>query len=141
MAKRLSLDELMLKPMPNKKQKTGVEIILEKSKEVVVNDTGDAAGEEHLEINESETVTKHEVKIVEKLDKNFDRASIFKRLQSKNVFSVKKPIPISQVTEELVETALEPVKEQSEEEEEENFKKKKEKKKNVKKKIIKLKSC
>ena len=116
MAKRLSLDELMLKPMPNKKQKTGVEIILEKSKEVVVNDTGDAAGEEHLEINESETVTKHEVKIVEKLDKNFDRASIFKRLQSKNVFSVKKPIPVSQVAEDLVETALEPVKEQSEKE-------------------------
>jgi hypothetical protein len=116
MAKRLSLDELMLKPMPNKKQKTGVEIILEKSTEVVVNEHAD---EETLEINESETVTKHEVKIVEKLDKNFDRVSIFKRLQSKNVFSVKKPIPVSQVAEELVETALEPVKEQSEKEEEE----------------------
>ena len=118
MAKRLSLDELMLKPMPNKKQKTGVTIILEKSTElVVINDTGDVAGEEHLEINESETVTKHEVKIVEKFDKNFDRASIFKRLQSKNVFSVKKPIPISQVAEDLVETALEPVKEEEEDEE------------------------
>jgi len=118
MAKRLSLDELMLKPMPNKKQKTGVEIILEKSKEVVINDTGEATGEETLEINESETVTKHEVKIVEKLDKNFDRASIFKRLQSKNVFSVKKPIPISQVAEELVETALKPVKEEVDEKDE-----------------------
>jgi hypothetical protein len=120
MAKRLSLDELMLKPMPNKKQNKGVEIILEKSKEVVINDTGDAAGEETLEINESETVTKHEVKIVEKFDKNFDRASIFKRLQSKNVFSVKKPIPVSQVAEELVETALEPVKEQDEGKDEED---------------------
>jgi hypothetical protein len=115
MAKRLSLDELMLKPMPNKKQKTGVEIILEKSTEVVINEPENVSVET-LEINESETVTKHEVKIVEKLDKNFDRASIFKRLQSKNVFSVRKPIPISQVAEDLVETALEPVKEQDEDE-------------------------
>ena len=115
MAKRLSLDELMLKPMPNKKQKTGVEIILEKSTEVVVNES--EVGEK-LEIDESETITKHEVKIVEKFDKNFDRASIFKRLQSKNVFSVGKHIPVSQVAEELVETALEPVKEEEETEEE-----------------------
>jgi hypothetical protein len=126
MAKRLSLDELMLKPMPNKKQKMGVEIILEKSKEVVVNDTGEAAGDETLEIDETETVTKHEVKIVEKFDKNFDRASIFKRLQSKNVFSVGKPVPISQVAEDLVDTALEPVKEQSEKEEEDEEKEKEE---------------
>jgi len=115
MAKRLSLDELMLKPMPNKKQKTGIEIILEKSTEVVINEPENASGET-LEINESETITKHEVKIVEKIDKNFDRASIFKRLQSKNVFSVKKPIPVSQVAEDLVETALEPVKEEKEKE-------------------------
>ena len=115
MAKRLSLDELMLKPMPNKKQKTGVEIILEKSTEVVINEPENVSGET-LEINESETITKHEVKIVEKIDKNFDRASIFKRLQSKNVFSVRKPIPISQVAEDLVETALEPVKEEEEDE-------------------------
>jgi hypothetical protein len=119
MAKRLSLDELMLKPMPNKKQKTGVEIILEKSKEANATEAKEPnASDETLDINESETVTKHEVKIVEKLDKNFDRASIFKRLQSKNVFSVRKPIPLSQVTEDLVDTVLEPVKEEVDEKDE-----------------------
>ena len=136
MAKRLSLDELMLKPMPNKKQKTGVEILLEKSSNKTDKATGQApaseakeptASGEQLDIDEFETITKHEVKIVEKLDKNFDRASIFKRLQSKNVFSVRKPIPISQVTEDLLDSALEPVKEEDEEDEDEEEEKESEK--------------
>jgi hypothetical protein len=131
MAKRLSLDELMLKPMPNKKQKTGIEIILEKSSKANATEQTNVTGQveateakepntsdEKLDIDEYETVTKHEVKIVEKLDKNFDRASIFKRLQSKNVFSVRKPIPLSQVAEDLLDTALEPVKEEVEEKDE-----------------------
>jgi len=103
MAKRLSLDELQLKPMPNKKQKTGVEIFFEKKESVDEENPQDA--KEELQMNESEETLAVPIKIIERIDVNFDRASLYTRMMSKNVFSIKKPIPISQVPEDLVESA------------------------------------
>jgi len=122
MAGRISLDDLKHKPMPNKKQKLGVdvfygeksglgEVVLDK----VVLDKGNKEKKVELEEGEEpeekeEEKPAHSVKVVDQRDTSqIDRKAIMERLMSKNAFSIVKPrVPaqMSAIVEEPQETPL-----------------------------------
>lgn len=89
MSNRISLEDLKHKPMPNKKQKFGVEAFY--SDETVEK-------KEAKELEEGEVLEepkkKHVISLVDKRESSkIDRESIMKRLMTKNAFSIKAPLP------------------------------------------------
>ena len=105
MSKQLSLVDLQVKPMPNKKQKTGVdaylgihgnnkEFVTDNKEFVTDNKEFVTDNKEVLQINEDEEVSiKAQVSIISKIDTKYDRKSVIDRISSRNLFSVKR-LPI-----------------------------------------------
>jgi len=115
MAGRISLDDLKHKPMPNKKQKLGVDVFYgEKSGlDKVVLDKGNKEKKAELEEGEDPEIQEkppHSVKVVDQRDTaQIDRKTIIDHLMSKNAFSIIKPrVPaqMSAIVEEPQETPL-----------------------------------
>lgn len=102
MAGRISLDDLKHKPMPNKKQKLGVDVFYgEKSGlDKVVLDKEPSKKEKKVELEEPEVKENpkpaHSLKVVDQRDvSKIDRKTIMDRLMSKNAFSIVKPrVPV-----------------------------------------------
>ena len=113
MSNRISLEDLKHKPMPNKKQKFGVEAfysdeLVEKKEEKELEE-----GEEPKEPKEPKK--KRAISLVDKRESSkIDRESIMKRLMTKNAFSIKAPLPLVEEDlsvspdEESVVNGLEP---------------------------------
>ena len=102
MSNRISLEDLKHKPMPNKKQKFGVEAFYS-------NETVEKKEVKELEEGEEpeEPKKKHVISLVDKRESSkIDRESIMKRLMTKNVFSIKAPLP--PVEEDIVESVVSP---------------------------------
>ena len=105
MSNRISLEDLKHKPMPNKKQKFGVEAfysdeMIEKKQAKEVKELEE--GEELVEPKR-----KNVISLVDKRESSkIDRQSIMKRLMTKNIFSIKAPLPA--VDESLAESAVSP---------------------------------
>lgn len=92
MSNRISLEDLKHKPMPNKKQKFGVEAFY--SDEMVEK----KGTKEVQELEEGEVLEepkkKHVISLVDKRESSkIDRQSIMNRLMTKNAFSIKAPLP------------------------------------------------
>jgi len=105
MSNRISLEDLKHKPMPNKKQKFGVEAFY--SDELV--EKKDTKEVQELEEGEEpkEPKRKNIISLVDKRESSkIDRESIMKRLMTKNVFSIKAPLP--SVEEDIVESVVSP---------------------------------
>lgn len=103
MSNRISLDDLKHKPMPNKKQKFGVEAFYS-------NETVEKKEAKNLEEGEEpeEPKRKNVISLVDKRESSkIDRESIMKRLMTKNVFSLKAPLPPVE-EEDLAESVVSP---------------------------------
>jgi len=105
MAGRISLDDLKHKPMPNKKQKLGVDVFYgEKS------DKEKKAESEEGEEPEVQEKPAHSVKVVDQRDTaKIDRKAILERLMSKNTFSIVKPRVPAQMSAIVEEPNEEPL--------------------------------
>ena len=113
MAGRISLDDLKHKPMPNKKQRLGVDVFYGEKSDKAESNKADKEKKVELEEGEEPEVQEkpaHSVKVVDQRDTaKIDRKTIMDRLMSKNAFSIVKPrVPaqMSAVAEEPQEIPL-----------------------------------
>jgi hypothetical protein len=113
MAGRISLDDLKHKPMPNKKQKLGVDVFYGEKSDKLESNKAEKEKKAELEEGEEPEVQEkpaHSVKVVDQRDTSqIDRKAILERLMSKNAFSIVKPrvkAQMSAIVEEPEEAPL-----------------------------------
>ena len=113
---RIRLDELKLKPMPNKKQKSGLDVIIGVDTGAVA--TSDILSETLERKEVSSKKTGYTIEDARKTRPRIDRASVLEKLNSRNIFSIRQEILPSQMPEieekefeKIVQTAEVPVEE------------------------------
>jgi len=113
MINRISLEDLKQKPLPNKKQKFGVDVIFANTgiKKTALREkkeeTEEYETEEEPEKEGEEPRKTHTVSIVDKRETSkIDRKSILDRLTTKNMFSIKPQL--APIEEDLIESVQPP---------------------------------
>jgi len=113
MAGRISLDDLKHKPMPNKKQKLGVDVFYGEKSDKLESNKAEKEKKAELEEGEEPEVQEkpaHSVKVVDQRDTaQIDRKTIMDRLMSKNAFSIVKPRVPAQMSAIVEEPNEEPL--------------------------------
>ena len=113
MAGRISLDDLKHKPMPNKKQRLGVDVFYGEKSDKAESNKAEKKKKVELEEGEEPEVQEkpaHSVKVVDQRDTaKIDRKTIMDRLMSKNAFSIVKPRVPAQMSAIVEEPDEEPL--------------------------------